>query len=83
MELFKDYGEQVSQLEKEDIKKFRGATSMNLKDKRGTETTEIRTWIPICLLFFPPSDKIQIEVTSQCIPLSATSSISGRQPPMT
>lgn len=27
---------------------------MNLKDKRGTENTEIRTWIPICLLFSPP-----------------------------
>lgn len=44
----------MSQLEKEDIKKFRGATIMNLKDKRGMENTEIRTWIPICLLFFPP-----------------------------
>lgn len=27
---------------------------MNLKGKRGTENTEIRTWIPICLLFSPP-----------------------------
>lgn len=44
----------MSQLENEDIKKFRGATIMGLKDKRGMEITEIRTWIPICLLFFPP-----------------------------
>lgn len=44
----------MSQLEEEDIKKCRGATIMDLKDKRGMEITEIRTWIPICLLSFPP-----------------------------
>lgn len=79
--LLKDHSEEVSQLQKADNEKFRVATIMNLKDKRGKENTEIRTWIPICLVFF--SDKIQTEVTSQCIPLSPTSSISLKQPPMT
>lgn len=77
--LLKDHGEEMCQLEKAH-KKFRVATIMNLKDKRGKKNTEIRTWIPICFFF---SDKIQIEVTSQCIPLSPTPSISLKQRPMT
>lgn len=58
-----NYGE-VSQLEKADNKKFRIATIMNLKDKRGKENTEIRTWIPICLLFSVIRSKLKSQVNA-------------------
>lgn len=59
----KDHGK-VSQLEKADNEKFRVATIMNLKDKRGKGLTEIRTQIPICLLFAVIRSKLKSQVNA-------------------
>lgn len=77
----KDHCEEPSELKKADNEKFRLATIMNLKDKKEKGKHWNKNLDSYLFAFF--SDKIQIEVTSQCIPLSLTSSISLKQPPMT
>lgn len=60
--LLKHHSEEMCQLKAD--KKFRVTTIMNLKDKRWKKNTEIRTWIPICLLFSVIRSKLKSQVNA-------------------